>query len=295
MLGPARLRPRLAAAGRARRRARRSRVAAPGALRAPARERATRLSTPSAFAAAYAIMGAQRATKILGIFARLDRRDGKPQYLAPSAAHRATTWPRISPIRASSRSGSGIKRICRARSAAPLRSRLRSRDDMSSPTPHKRPWCSPRGCGKRMRPITETLPKPLVKVGGPGADRPLPRPLRRGRRRARRSSTSIGSPTRSKRISRRARRRTIVISDERERLLDQGGGIKRALPLHRRRAVLSLQHRRLLDRGAALQPAPPRRGLRPANDGRDAAGRRDRGRGRRRLAGRFHHGRARAG
>jgi tRNA threonylcarbamoyl adenosine modification protein YjeE len=36
----------------------------------------------SAFARAYAILGAQRATKILGIFARLDRRDGKPHYLA---------------------------------------------------------------------------------------------------------------------------------------------------------------------------------------------------------------------
>jgi aminoglycoside/choline kinase family phosphotransferase len=34
------------------------------------------------FARSYAIMGAQRATKILGIFARLDRRDGKPHYLA---------------------------------------------------------------------------------------------------------------------------------------------------------------------------------------------------------------------
>jgi aminoglycoside/choline kinase family phosphotransferase len=34
-----------------------------------------------AFAAAYAVMGAQRATKILGLFTRLDRRDGKPQYL----------------------------------------------------------------------------------------------------------------------------------------------------------------------------------------------------------------------
>jgi tRNA threonylcarbamoyl adenosine modification protein YjeE len=33
------------------------------------------------FAAHYMIMGAQRATKILGIFARLDKRDGKPQYL----------------------------------------------------------------------------------------------------------------------------------------------------------------------------------------------------------------------
>ena len=33
------------------------------------------------FAAAYAILGAQRATKILGIFVRLNLRDGKPQYL----------------------------------------------------------------------------------------------------------------------------------------------------------------------------------------------------------------------
>ncbi|MBM3550726.1 MAG: tRNA (adenosine(37)-N6)-threonylcarbamoyltransferase complex ATPase subunit type 1 TsaE [Alphaproteobacteria bacterium] len=36
----------------------------------------------AAFAKAYAILAAQRATKILGIFARLDQRDGKPQYLA---------------------------------------------------------------------------------------------------------------------------------------------------------------------------------------------------------------------
>ena len=34
------------------------------------------------FARAYAVLAAQRATKILGIFARLDRRDGKSGYLA---------------------------------------------------------------------------------------------------------------------------------------------------------------------------------------------------------------------
>jgi tRNA threonylcarbamoyl adenosine modification protein YjeE len=34
-----------------------------------------------AFARLYATLAAQRATKVLGIFARLDRRDGKPQYL----------------------------------------------------------------------------------------------------------------------------------------------------------------------------------------------------------------------
>ena len=33
------------------------------------------------FAQVYATLAAQRASKILGIFARLERRDGKPQYL----------------------------------------------------------------------------------------------------------------------------------------------------------------------------------------------------------------------
>jgi N-acetylmuramate 1-kinase len=36
---------------------------------------------PAEFALLYSTLAAQRATKILGIFARLDRRDGKPQYL----------------------------------------------------------------------------------------------------------------------------------------------------------------------------------------------------------------------
>jgi hypothetical protein len=34
-----------------------------------------------AFVKVYSTLAAQRASKILGIFARLDRRDGKPQYL----------------------------------------------------------------------------------------------------------------------------------------------------------------------------------------------------------------------
>lgn len=37
--------------------------------------------SPPEFVALYSLMAAQRATKILGIFARLDKRDGKPQYL----------------------------------------------------------------------------------------------------------------------------------------------------------------------------------------------------------------------
>lgn len=45
---------------------------------------------PAAFAAAYSALGAQRALKILGIFTRLDRRDGKSQYLRH--IHRVWGW-----------------------------------------------------------------------------------------------------------------------------------------------------------------------------------------------------------
>lgn len=47
-----------------------------------ARRRADPSFEPRDFARAYATLGAQRATKILGIFVRLAERDGKPGYLA---------------------------------------------------------------------------------------------------------------------------------------------------------------------------------------------------------------------
>jgi len=43
---------------------------------------------PAAFATLYAIMSAQRNTRLLGTFARLNRRDGKPQYLQ----HQPRIW-----------------------------------------------------------------------------------------------------------------------------------------------------------------------------------------------------------
>lgn len=55
------------------------------------------------FAETYAVLAAQRATKILGIFARLDRRDGKPQYLRHMPRiwgylQRALTHPALAPM-----------------------------------------------------------------------------------------------------------------------------------------------------------------------------------------------------
>jgi aminoglycoside/choline kinase family phosphotransferase len=43
---------------------------------------------PAAFAELYVIMSAQRNTRLLGTFARLNRRDGKPQYLR----HQPRIW-----------------------------------------------------------------------------------------------------------------------------------------------------------------------------------------------------------
>ncbi|KAA5600453.1 tRNA (adenosine(37)-N6)-threonylcarbamoyltransferase complex ATPase subunit type 1 TsaE [Blastochloris sulfoviridis] len=57
------------------------------------------------FARDYAVLGAQRATKILGIFARLAKRDGKPLYLAhmPRVARylgRCLAHPHLAPLKA---------------------------------------------------------------------------------------------------------------------------------------------------------------------------------------------------
>jgi aminoglycoside/choline kinase family phosphotransferase len=57
-----------------------------------------------AFTQIYATLAAQRNTKILGIFARLDRRDGKPQYLRHlprihAYVHRALRHPALAALR----------------------------------------------------------------------------------------------------------------------------------------------------------------------------------------------------
>ncbi|MBL8590079.1 MAG: nucleotidyltransferase family protein [Methylobacteriaceae bacterium] len=85
------------------------------------------------------------------------------------------------------------------------------------------------GLGTRMRPITETIPKPLVKVAGRALiDHMLDRLDEAGVARAVVNVHYLGEQI----IAHLAGRRTpdIVISDERGKLLDQGGGIVRALP-----------------------------------------------------------------
>ncbi len=86
------------------------------------------------------------------------------------------------------------------------------------------------GLGARMRPITEKTPKPLVSVAGRTLlDRALDEFENAGVELAVVNVHHLADQIESH-LATRARPR-IVISDERALLLDQGGGIKKALPL----------------------------------------------------------------
>jgi MurNAc alpha-1-phosphate uridylyltransferase len=85
------------------------------------------------------------------------------------------------------------------------------------------------GLGKRMRPITETLPKPLVPVAG----RPLIDHILDALADAGVEEAVVNVHYLADLLQRHVKGRAkpqIIISDERELLLDSGGGVKRALP-----------------------------------------------------------------
>jgi MurNAc alpha-1-phosphate uridylyltransferase len=85
------------------------------------------------------------------------------------------------------------------------------------------------GLGARMRPITETKPKPLVEVAGrPLIDYVLDRFAVDGVSTAIVNVHYLPDQIEAHLAARAAPR--ILISDERQTLLDQGGGIKKALP-----------------------------------------------------------------
>ena len=86
------------------------------------------------------------------------------------------------------------------------------------------------GRGDRMRPITEALPKPLVKVAGKALiDHCLDRLAAAGVTRAVVNIHWLADQIEAHLAPRQRPR--ILISDEREKLLEQGGGLKKALPL----------------------------------------------------------------
>jgi MurNAc alpha-1-phosphate uridylyltransferase len=85
------------------------------------------------------------------------------------------------------------------------------------------------GLGTRMRPLTDTMPKPLIKVGGkPLIDHMLDRFAQAGVETAVVNVHYFADQIETHLASRTTPR--IIISDERDKLLDQGGGIRKALP-----------------------------------------------------------------
>lgn len=85
------------------------------------------------------------------------------------------------------------------------------------------------GLGKRMRPLTDAMPKPLVRVAGRTLlDRGLDALAAAGVEKAVVNVHYLGEQIAAHVKARAAPR--IVVSDERDRLLDSAGGVVRALP-----------------------------------------------------------------
>ena len=86
------------------------------------------------------------------------------------------------------------------------------------------------GLGQRMRPITDTLPKPLVEIGGKAMlDHALDRLAEAGVREAVVNVHHLAEQIETHLSARTSPR--ITISDERSQLLETGGGVRKALPL----------------------------------------------------------------
>ncbi|HWJ72654.1 MAG TPA: nucleotidyltransferase family protein [Kaistia sp.] len=107
---------------------------------------------------------------------------------------------------------------------------------MTDPIPFRKP-VGPRrgmvlaaGIGKRMRPVTATVPKPLIEIAGrPMIDRALDRLARAGV-----EEVVVNVHYLADLLETHVRKRKnpkITVSDERGALLETGGGITKALPL----------------------------------------------------------------
>lgn len=168
----------------------------------------------AAFQNAYSVMGAQRNAKILGIFVRLAVRDNKPDY--------RRLIPRVKNL---------FLRDIQGEIFAPLRGWLETHmPDLLKPAITSAMVLAA-GHGTRMRPLTDDRSKAMVEVGGqPLIAHMLERLSQAGVTRA-----VVNVHAHADHLERYLKSRTglpkIIISDEREALLETGGGVVKALDL----------------------------------------------------------------
>ena len=176
------------------------------------------------FRTAYAVLGAQRNTKIIGIFTRLYARDGKPGYL--------DLLPRVWGL---------LERDLEHPALAGLRAwfdRAAPKAVRQSAPAVQTIWRLPRhamvlsaGLGTRMRPLTNETPKPLLPVGGASMlDRSLDRLAEAGVTDTVVNIHHLSGKMRDHLAARDRRLPLVRISDETDQLLESGGGVKKALP-----------------------------------------------------------------
>ena len=183
--------------------------------------RTIRPSTSERFDAAYAILAAQRATKVLGAFTRLALVEGKARLSAASGAAEGADPPHARRIRFCRRCGSGMSPTSEG-----------GESGMREP---KTAMVLAAGFGKRMRPLSSTTPKPLVEVGGRALIDHCLDGLGAGRRR---DAPIVNVHYLADKIEAHLagrKRPRIVISDERDELLETGGGITQGAAAARRR------------------------------------------------------------
>jgi len=177
---------------------------------------------------AYAILGAQRNTKILGVFVRLALRDDKPHYLAHiprvlGYLERCLLTPGLE----------GLKAWYETYLPEELRKEISA--GLSKSDIGRNAIVLSAGLGKRMAPLSNTCPKPLIKV----CDKPLLEYSIEKLSNIHVQNIVVNVHYLADQIERyiaeewqgEEEMSNLIISDERAELLETGGGIKKALPL----------------------------------------------------------------
>ena len=180
-------------------------------------------ASESEFLRWFDLMGVQRHLKAIGIFARLWHRDGKPGYLKDIP--RTLNYVRV--VSGKYRELQFLQSLHRRARVCPRSKRARARRSAM------RAMILAAGRGERMRPLTDTRPKPLLEVGGkPLIQYHIEALARAGIARHRHQSGLAGrADPRALGDGSRASACASATATKPERALETGGGIFEALPL----------------------------------------------------------------